>query len=786
MKRAKNDLLLIVCGIASLLAVFVLPFFKPLPVQVVPESVIAWFDDVASQYSLMFVSRQQKTAPAVAVAVDEESMRRFDQRWPLSRSLYARLVRELNAEGAKVIAFDLFFQGQSADPANDRELADALCASKAATVIGYTYDFKTSTVQLPPEQVRRCAGMLGWLYAPQDADNAIRRSRVIFKAADESVHFAFSAAMAAAYLDMPLRELLGRTTVSPDGTFRISYLLRPQSSSIPVVSLAELLEDRGALKRRFGNDFLRDKLCLVYPAADINHDRYATPAGTLDGGWIQLNAAWNMISGRTVTDVPLFTVLLVLVSFALTAFILRAMDVSDRVGLSIALLFVGALIFLVGFWAQVSLAGLGMRYEYGRVSVFTLLFFISGWLIQQVSFLKQLVAIKDKVALDPLHHLYTPRYFLYRLDVEMKRRVFGRSLYLVSVFLDGLQNELRELDLDQTRTFWQRFSAILEAEGGFWCAYAPDLAVGGLHLGAAAVEPCLRRIEISLQTLLRERGLGAKTRICACLMKKEYPAEQMVQIVTGICRGRSEARFMVRESDFSAQLLSVYADVAGQQFFVDSLADDIEEKNRELLSLVSQLKKEQEHTREAFFQIISSLVNALEARDPYTQGHAQRVADYSLLLAADLGWPRDRLEQLRRAALLHDIGKIGIPDSILHKPASLTNEEFDFIKKHEIFAVNILKPLKDFEEILPWILYHHERWDGKGYPHGLAGAAIPQASQIISLADVYDALTTGRDYKKALVPEDTLRILREGKNVQFDPELTERFIAVITRRQPEK
>ena len=170
----------------------------------------------------------------------------------------------------------------------------------------------------------------------------------------------------------------------------------------------------------------------------------------------------------------------------------------------------------------------------------------------------------------------------------------------------------------------------------------------------------------------------------------------------------------------------------------------------------------------------------MEARDPYSEGHSERVSNYALKVAEKLGWRDEEKEKLRRAALLHDLGKIGIPDSILHKKEGLSQEEYNFIKKHEIIGVKILQPLKDLNEILPWIMYHHERWDGLGYPHGLIGNNIPLASQIISICDVFDALTTGRDYKKAFSQDYSIGELIKDKGARFNPQLVDVFLEIIS------
>jgi putative two-component system response regulator len=119
----------------------------------------------------------------------------------------------------------------------------------------------------------------------------------------------------------------------------------------------------------------------------------------------------------------------------------------------------------------------------------------------------------------------------------------------------------------------------------------------------------------------------------------------------------------------------------------------------------------------------------------------------------------------------------------LHKEGPLNNEERDLIKKHEIIGVKILQPLKEMNEILPWILYHHERWDGKGYPHGLAADAIPQGAQIIALADVFDALSTGRDYKKAFGPAEVIKQITEAKGTSFNPRLVDLFLEAISDKK---
>jgi putative nucleotidyltransferase with HDIG domain len=233
-------------------------------------------------------------------------------------------------------------------------------------------------------------------------------------------------------------------------------------------------------------------------------------------------------------------------------------------------------------------------------------------------------------------------------------------------------------------------------------------------------------------------------------------------------------------------LHSSYPKVKETDKILESLEEDIEEKNRQLLVLIENLNLEHAKTKEAFLGIIASLAKALEARDPYTEGHSQRVTNYALIMADKLGWQDELKEKLNSAALLHDLGKIGIPDSILHKKGLLTDEEYDFIKKHEVISIKILEPLKEIKDILPWIMHHHEKWDGSGYPHGLGGNSIPLGAQIIALADTFDAITTGRDYKKALSVEDALNEIIKFKGSQFNPQLVDIFVEAMRANHPQK
>ena len=180
--------------------------------------------------------------------------------------------------------------------------------------------------------------------------------------------------------------------------------------------------------------------------------------------------------------------------------------------------------------------------------------------------------------------------------------------------------------------------------------------------------------------------------------------------------------------------------------------------------------------RELFYKTIQLIASALDAKDPYTHGHSLRVTMYSLILAKSLNLDDTTLEEIETAGLLHDIGKIGIPQKILCKPDKLTDEEYELMKSHPARAEKMLMGIKKLTVVSNWLRCHHERWDGKGYPYGLKGEEIPISGRIIALADTYDAMTSTRSYRKALEHEVAIEETKRCAGTQFDPVLADLFV----------
>ncbi|MDH5364908.1 MAG: diguanylate cyclase, partial [Dehalococcoidia bacterium] len=192
------------------------------------------------------------------------------------------------------------------------------------------------------------------------------------------------------------------------------------------------------------------------------------------------------------------------------------------------------------------------------------------------------------------------------------------------------------------------------------------------------------------------------------------------------------------------------------------------------------------NAREGGLSAVYALVSAVDAKDHYTYGHSRKVNTYAVALAEAIGLSPDEVSRVSTTALLHDIGKIGIPDKILSKKGKLTTEEWEAIKSHPKLGANIIGNVPSLVSCLPGILYHHERWDGTGYPEGLKGETIPLDARILAIADAFAAMTSARPYRDALCDEKVIKQLRQGAGKQFDPQLVEVFISLVEAGFPEK
>jgi putative two-component system response regulator len=271
-----------------------------------------------------------------------------------------------------------------------------------------------------------------------------------------------------------------------------------------------------------------------------------------------------------------------------------------------------------------------------------------------------------------------------------------------------------------------------------------------------------------IELLKRVKGLNPNMMV---IMVTAYPEIDMA--VEAMRMGAYD--FIIKPADLDLILLSVKKALEKKR-----LEEELEAHHKNLEKLVEERTAKLQHAyrvlKKAHLDSVKVLAEAIDAKDPYTRGHSDRVRRMSLRIATHLGFPEDRLESLEYGALLHDIGKIGIKDEVLQKPGVLNPDEIQYIREHPLIGVKIVEGIDFFKDKVPMIRHHHERFDGKGYPDGLAGEAIPLEARIITVPDAFDAMTSVRPHSQNKPLKEVLAELKEGKSKQFDPKILEIFL----------
>ncbi|MBQ1547899.1 MAG: response regulator [Lachnospiraceae bacterium] len=195
--------------------------------------------------------------------------------------------------------------------------------------------------------------------------------------------------------------------------------------------------------------------------------------------------------------------------------------------------------------------------------------------------------------------------------------------------------------------------------------------------------------------------------------------------------------------------------------------------------LSNEVDKKTKENERLFLHVVASLAEAIDAKDTYTNGHSGRVADYTKEIARRYGYTGKKLNDIYMMGLLHDVGKIGVPDAIINKPAKLSDEEYEIIKNHPVLGARILRSIKEMPSLANGARWHHEKYDGSGYPDGLKGNDIPEEARIIAVADAYDAMSSYRSYRDPLPQGIVREEIEKGKGTQFDPEFAEIMLQMI-------
>jgi len=280
-------------------------------------------------------------------------------------------------------------------------------------------------------------------------------------------------------------------------------------------------------------------------------------------------------------------------------------------------------------------------------------------------------------------------------------------------------------------------------------------------------------VYMPVQSMVRSTVTWAVTALVLAVLAASFFARTLSQPIKRL----AAASRAFASGDFSTRVAVASRDEIGELAFTyNRMASAIEDQIR-------RLRRAAEENQELFLGTIRALAAAIDAKDPYTRGHSTRVNRYSVILSQQLGLSDAEIREIHVASLMHDVGKIGIDDHILKKPGKLTDQEFDVMKTHTTLGESIMAPIRRMKSVLPGLRWHHERWQGGGYPDGLEGEKIPLMARIIAVADSFDAMTTHRPYQTAMTFDAAHKRLNDLKGTAFDERIVDAFNRAYTERQ---
>jgi len=396
---------------------------------------------------------------------------------------------------------------------------------------------------------------------------------------------------------------------------------------------------------------------------------------------------------------------------------------------------------------------------------------------------RRLSEVKDKLeglALkDPLTEIFNFRYFRERLSAEFERS--KRALSPLSIMMididyfksinDTYGHQFGDRILKQVARFLKtelRSNDVVARWGGEeFAVILPDTnRTDSLGVATKLIELFRTRNFGGGDTLIKLKGsIGVVS----------YPEDPLFSVEEMIDAGE-ESIYRVKERGGDG--VASYGHEIGERA-LDRVTD--EDRRRFIDSVKQKLSFFAVRSERSILEAVYSLAKSIELRDRRTKEHCDRMVEYAEKVARQLGMNEQDVDNVRRAAMLHDIGKLGISDEILLKPGKLTPDEYEEVRKHPVIGADIISVAGFLKDIVPIILCHHEHWDGKGYPRGLKGEEIPLGARIVAVVDVYEAVTSDRPYHKAIPKKEAIVILREGMGTQFDPQIVKNFIDIIEK-----
>ncbi len=675
----------------------------------------------------------------VLVGITQESLKVLGK-YPWPRTIYAKLIEKLTDMGAKIIVFDIYFSAPSGNKNEDKIFSESIKKSGRVILpiyakleekdnVGGIYRVgKWKVTHNIPSLERNTLGV-GHINVIPDEDGVVRTAP-IFIQEDKQL-----------YPSIPLITYMRFRNIQ-NIQLKKGYLLS-QGNKIPLDSHNRLIINHYSrlsiplfpfykvLQGKVSPSYFKGKIVIVGQTTEglPNADILNTPVGRRFGVLILANTLSSLLAHDFIRPVP------------------------DTVYKLFSLIFIYGLfvIFLVS----------------RKLSFSMFMFLVSMILLEGISFL-----------------------VFFNLSYTFKFMPIALTVFLQLWYTTYLNYRNISLLLTHRDTQLKTVEAVSQIAK----------EVKGIPLMKTLIETLGKTLKVSCG-ILREKGeSGDKYPPLAYYLPTNIPRIELFHIDSEIINRLSQHKIELIENAttiqnegfiYIASLLKVGDEIVGalSLYRKGKKRFTLEEK-RLYITIAPQisvaLKNLQLYrdTRRLFIESIQALTAAIDAKDPYTEGHSERVTKLSLQIAKKMGFTEEELERLRLAALLHDIGKIGVEERILRKEVPLNDEEYEKIKMHPDVGARILLPIRELkEDVIPAMRSHHERWDGKGYPGKLKGGKIPLFARIIAVADAFDAMTSDRPYRKAKSDQDAIEEILKNSGTQFDPKVVEVFRELVKKEK---
>jgi putative nucleotidyltransferase with HDIG domain len=733
-------------------------------------------DNFVSEQSFWFFNQPPKeTEDITIVAIDEVSRHHLNLKWPWKRSVTARLIRDIASYSPAVIGLDIVFSGKSEEE-EDKALVSAL---KSHPKVVLSYVLHRNFEERPVKDFIDSTSAMGFLNKPLHG-GVVEKAKT-FHVYDE-VEIAFSLELEILFIYLGLDK--SQVRIDGQGIFLNDEPIVPSLKGIlPLNYLAhpsrfKIIPASSVLEKKVNPLDLKDKIVLVGATDPLIHDQYTTPLGVWPGVTIVANSLVMLLSKRFVHVASAGENFLFLLVLGLPIiFINRRSNFLSNTLMTV-------LILVLTYFSFLYLRAKGMHFSYLLLLFSAITAYIVPNLYKYLKLLYLSNRLRNLAIIDPLTGLYSLRFFLLLLDEKLKRR---QDLVFVGLRIENYKKLTLGLSFEKIKLLIRIFGKHVQSQvkNRFKTSIFSRLSndtLGVVIEGARKeeIEGFFRAFfektkgmewqldeeitSLSLQGSLIHKSKSKTGKSDDLLYQMEnsfenIPEDQMlVSELQEVVRGEGKTR---------------------SDDILDFIAYDWEERNKDLEKGLREILEANKRLDRLNWGTLTALARAIDAKSEWTAGHSERVTKLALKIGRVLGLTQEELDNLHRAGLLHDIGKLGTPAELIDKSGRLTAEEQQIVNEHPSIGERILEPIEAYAEIIPIVRQHHEWFNGKGYPYGLAGDAITLGARILAVADVYDALSSERPYRAAMDPEQALQIIKENSGSHFDPVLVDALFEVM-------